>query len=893
MLSLDGLVAVCLLYVIGLFGIAFLAEKRAAEGQARWLNSPLVYTLSLSIYTTAWTFYGAVGSAARSGLEFMTIYLGPTLVFVGWFWLLRKMVRIGRAQRITSIADMISSRYGKSGALAALVTVLAVIGTTPYLALQLQSVTLSFSVFADPGEFAVLGTDATAIWVAGGLALFTIIFGTRSLDVNERHPGLVSAIALEAIVKLAALLAVGVFVVWGLAEGPSDILARIEASPISEWSSNGARWVGLTVLSAAAILCLPRMFQVLVVENANERHLATAAWAFPLYLLLMSLFVVPIAVVGLQVMPEGANPDLYVLTLPLNFDQDALALLVFLGGFSSATSMVIVAALALSTMLSNHIIVPIWLRVTQGEDPMSGDMRRVALMARRLSIIGVLTLGLIYYRMSGGSEALASIGLIAFLGVAQVLPALLGGIFWRGATRAGAMAGISAGFAIWGWVLLLPNAATSGLMEGLLAHGPFGIGWLRPETPLGIQGADPLLMAMVLSLGVNSFLFTLVSLVTFPSPMERLQGAQFVNVFDHSAPTLGWQGGAAAADDLLIMAQRILGTGRAGRLFQEAAAAQGRAASLPEPNPDFLKMLERELAGSVGAATAHAMVYQITGGATVSVRDLLAVADETAQMMEYSSQLERQSSELTRTAARLREANQKLTELAEQKDTFLSQISHELRTPMTSIRAFSELLMQEEGLEPEARQKFSRIIHNESLRLTRLLDDLLDLSVLEHGRVTLNETASTLEEVLDKAEAATGALETGGRIAILRDREAEAIPLLTDADRLAQVFINLISNAQKYCDAETPELRIAVQRQPGRVEVEFTDNGSGIPERQRSLIFEKFTRLETARDAQGAGLGLAISREIMQRLGGRLSYVPGQGGASFRVRLPGRALRTA
>ncbi|MGI3186427.1 ATP-binding protein [Nioella aestuarii] len=893
MLSLDGLVAICIVYVVALFGIAFLAEKRATEGNARWLNSPLVYTLSLSIYTTAWTFYGAVGSAARSGLEFMTIYLGPTLVFIGWFWLLRKMVRIGRAQRITSIADMISSRYGKSGALAALVTVLAVIGTTPYLALQLQSVTLSFSVFADPGEFAALGTDTTAVWVAGGLALFTIIFGTRSLDVNERHPGLVSAIALEAIVKLAALLAVGVFVVWGVAEGPADILARIEESPISEWTSNGARWVGLTVLSAAAILCLPRMFQVLVVENANEGHLATASWAFPLYLLLMSLFVLPIAVVGLQVLPDGANPDLYVLTLPLAFDQDLLALLVFLGGFSSATSMVIVAALALSTMLSNHIIVPIWLWVTKGEDPMSGDMRRVALMARRLSIIGVLFLGLIYYRSSGGSAALASIGLIAFLGVAQVLPALLGGIFWRGATRAGAMAGIGAGFAIWAWVLLLPNAATSGLMQGLLEQGPFGIGWLRPATPLGIQGADPLLTAMVLSLGVNTFLFTFVSLITFPSPMERLQGAQFVNVFDHSAPTPGWQGGAAAADDLLIMAQRILGTGRAGRLFQQAAAAQGRAASLPEPNPDFLKMLERELAGSVGAATAHAMVYQITGGATVSVRDLLAVADETAQMMEYSSQLERQSSELTRTAARLREANQKLTELAEQKDTFLSQISHELRTPMTSIRAFSELLMQGEGLEEGTRLKFSRIIHTESMRLTRLLDDLLDLSVLEHGRVTLNESPATLAEVLDKAEAATGVMESGGRIRIVRDRATEQIDLMTDGDRLAQVFINLISNAQKYCDAEEPELRIRVQRQPGRVEVEFTDNGSGISERQQSLIFEKFTRLETTRDAQGAGLGLAISREIMQRLGGRLSYVPGQGGAAFRVRLPGRALRAA
>ena len=893
MLSLDGLIAVCLVYVVGLFAVAFLAEKRAAEGKARWLNSPFVYTLSLSIYTTAWTFYGAVGSAARSGLEFMTIYLGPTLVFIGWFWLLRKLVRIGRAQRITSIADMISSRYGKSGTLAALVTVLAVVGTTPYLALQLQSVTLSFSVFADPGEFAALGTDTTAVWVAGGLALFTIIFGTRSLDVNERHPGLVSAIALEAIVKLAALLAVGVFVVWGVAAGPADILARIEASPIAQWQSNGARWVGLTMLSAAAILCLPRMFQVLVVENANERHLATAAWAFPLYLLLMSLFVVPIAVVGLQVMPAGANPDLYVLTVPLAFDRDALALLVFLGGFSSATSMVIIAALALSTMLSNHVIVPIWLRVTQGEDPMSGDMRRVALMARRLSIIGVLMLGLLYYRLSGGSEALASIGLIAFLGVSQVLPALLGGIFWRGATRAGAVVGIAAGFAIWGWVLLLPNTAGAGLLAGVLESGPFGIGWLSPATPLGLVGADPLLTAMVLSLGANTFLFVLVSLVTFPSPMERLQAAQFVNVYDHSAPTLGWQGGAAAADDLLTMAQRILGTGRAGQLFQQAAADQGRGGGLPDPDPDFLKMLERELAGSVGAATAHAMVYQITGGATVSVQDLLAVADETAQIMEYSSRLERQSEELTRTAARLREANAKLTELAEQKDTFLSQISHELRTPMTSIRAFSELLMQDEGMDAATRARFSGIIHAESLRLTRLLDDLLDLSVLEHGRVTLNESEVVLEEVLDRAEAASGVMDRGGRLRILRDRAAEQIRLVTDPDRLAQVFINLISNAQKYCDAAEPELAIRVIRAPGRVEVEVVDNGSGIPERQQRLIFEKFTRLETTRDSQGAGLGLAISREVMQRLGGGLSYLPGRGGAAFRVRLPDRALRAA
>lgn len=895
MLSLDGLVVICVLYVVGLFAIAFWAEKSARRGRARWLNSPITYTLSLSIYATAWTFYGAVGSAARSGLEFLTIYLGPTLVFVGWFWLLRKVVRIGRAQRVTSIADMISSRYGKSGGLAALVTVLAVLGTTPYIALQLQSVTLSFSVFAQPGAFGSSGSGATATWLAGGLALFTIVFGTRSLDLNERHPGLVSAIAFEAIVKLAAILSVGVFVVWGVADGPSDMLARIEESSIAREPLNGARWLGLTVLAGAAILCLPRMFQVLVVENSDERHLAVAGWAFPLYLMLISLFVVPIAVTGMSLPGTGDNPDLYVLTVPLSQGQDALALLVFLGGFSAATSMVIVAALALSTMVSNHIIVPLWLRVTQRGHAMSGDMRSVALMARRVSIAVVLMLGLTYYRQSGGNAALASIGLISFLGVAQVLPALVGGIMWRGATRLGAALGIGSGFAIWFWLLMLPNVAeTGGLIAPVLSEGPFGIGWLSPDTPLGLQATDPLLTAMVLSLGMNTALFILGSLMSFPSPLERLQGAQFVNVFDHSRALKGWRGAAGTADDLLIMAQRIMGTGRAGRLFAVAAAGQGREGDLPEPTPDFLEHLERELAGSVGAATAHAMVAQITGAASVSVRDLLAVADETAQIMEYSSQLEAKSEELAQAARRLREANAKLTELSVQKDAFLSQISHELRTPMTSVRAFSEILMQSDPVDDAARARFSRIIHEESMRLTRLLDDLLDLSVLENGRVTLNMSVTVLSDVMDRAISAAGA-DAGakGGITLRRNEAAENVTLWTDADRLAQVFINLISNAQKYCDAASPVLTISVVQTGQGVAVEFSDNGSGIPARQEALIFEKFARLDTARGAPGAGLGLAISREVMTRLDGHLRFMPGPGGAHFRVQLPMAALRAA
>ena len=889
MTVLNILVLVCLAYVVLLFAVAFGADRAARRGHLRWLRSRLVYTLSLSIYCTAWTFYGAVGFAARSGLEFVTIYLGPTLVMVGWWWTLRRLVLVGRTQRITSIADLISSRYGKSNLLAVLVTILAVVGTTPYIALQLQSVTLSFAAvaaFAEPGAAAAPLSEmkSTALWVAAGLALFTILFGTRNLDANERHHGVVMAIALEAVVKLFALLAVGVFVVWWLAGGIGATAERIAASEISQFEVSGGRWVGLTMLSAMAFLCLPRMFQVMVVENEDEDHLRTASWAFPAYLLLMSLFVIPIAAVGLERMPAGSNPDLFVLTLPLAEGQGGLAILSFLGGFSSATSMVIVAAIALSTMVSNHIVMPIWLHYSGGAATVSGDVRQVALMARRLSIIGVLFLGYVYFRVSGGGEALAAIGLIAFVGVAQFLPALMGGLFWRGATRSGAIAGLCAGALIWLYCLFLPSFGPAVLMsEALHAAGPWGIDWLRPHALFGTEGMDPVLHALLWSLLANTGAFVIVSLLVFPQPLERLQGAQFVNVFDHSGTPGGWSGDMAQSEDLLIMAQRIMGAQEAQAMFSEAAVRQGVSGYLPEPSPDFLQELERALAGSVGAATAHAMVAQIVGGASVSVRDLMAVADETAQIMEYSSQLEAKSQELARTARQLRQANEKLTQLSVQKDSFLSQVSHELRTPMTSIRAFSEILRDTDDLSPEEQTKYAAIIHDETVRLTRLLDDLLDLSVLENGQVNLNIQSGTLDELLDRAVRAAGG-ETD-RFAIRRARSEERVDLSTDLDRLAQVFINLVTNARKYCDADPAVLTIRVGRAGDQLTVDFSDNGSGIAADEQAVIFEKFARVGQNK-AGGAGLGLAICREIMLRLGGDIAYLPGQKGAAFRVSLP-------
>ncbi|UWR21073.1 sensor histidine kinase [Sulfitobacter sp. S190] len=889
MVSLNQLVGVCLIYVAGLFVVAFLAERAALRGRGNWLlRSPLVYTLSLSIYCTAWTFYGAVGYAARSGLEYVTIYLGPSLVMIGWWWILRRLVRIGRAQRVTSVADLISARYGKSNTLAIMVTVMAVVGVTPYIALQLQSVTLSLSIFAAPAADAAtspLNTVSAAFWVAAGLAIFTVLFGTRNLNANERHHGVVIAVAVEAVVKLVALLAVGVFVVWGLAGGVAETFARIDASEIGVWRTDGGRWSALIVLAAAAFVCLPRMFQVMVVENDDERHLQIASWAFPLYLMAMSLFVVPIAVVGLDLMPQGANPDLFVLSVPLSQGQNGLAMLAFLGGFSSATSMVIVATLALSTMMSNHIVMPVWLKLRNDGAQQSGDVREVVIRARRLSILLIISLGYFYYRASGGSGALAAIGLISFGGVAQFLPVLLGGIFWRGATRSGAIAGLSVGFALWVWTMLLPSfGADAVLSSTLMQQGPWGIGALRPQALFGIAGLDPTVHAVWWSLSLNTAAFVAVSIFTFPLPLERLQGAQFVNVFDHSSAARGWNAAAAGSEDLMIMSQRILGAAEAQAFFDGAAEAQGQGGRLPAPTPEFVQALERELAASVGAATANAMISQIVGGQSISVEDLMAVADESAQILEYSSRLEAKSRQLAETARELGRANEKLTQLSLQKDGFLSQISHELRTPMTSIRSFSEILRDADSLSPSEKTRYASIIHTEAIRLTRLLDDLLDLSVLENGQVSLNARAVNLSDVLDHA-VTTATVGMGRALEVTRRPAGEDVDLVTDSDRLAQVFINLITNAGKYCDASDPALDIAVRREGETVIVAFADNGSGIADDAQGLIFEKFARLDSSGN-EGAGLGLAICREIMTRLGGDIRYVPGRGGATFEVLLP-------
>ncbi len=463
---------------------------------------------------------------------------------------------------------------------------------------------------------------------------------------------------------------------------------------------------------------------------------------------------------------------------------------------------------------------------------------------------------------------------------------MMGGLFWRGATRAGAISGIVVGFVVWVYCLFLPSFGHDLVFsKSFMDLGPYGLAFLRPQALFGITGMDPLVHAIFWSMILNTASFVLISLITFPSPIERLQGAQFVNVFHHSTAARGWSGKVAQSEDLMVMSQRIIGSEQAQNLFRNEARRQGGVGYLPDPTPEFLERLERELAGSVGAATAHAMIAQIVGGTSVSVQDLMAVADETAQIMEYSNRLEAQSNELTRTARQLRQVNEKLTRLSVQKDAFLSQISHELRTPMTSILAFSEILQDGAGLSDDEMTKYASIIHGEATRLTRLLDDLLDLSVLENGQVNLNLLRVDPAALIDRAIATVQAGSGRSNIAIKFAKTESRISLITDPDRLSQVFINLIANARKYCDAQDPELLISMRQRDNRIIADFIDNGSGVPNEDQELIFEKFARVGENK-AGGAGLGLAICREIIGRLGGEISYLPGQGGGAFRIILP-------
>ncbi|MNF33340.1 Sensor histidine kinase RcsC [compost metagenome] len=637
-LSSGLIAAVALAYMAILFAIAFYGDRRQTTGVARPRLRAWVYSLSLAVYCTSWTFFGAVGQAAGQLWSFVPIYLGPLLLLLFMPQMLAKMILISKQENITSIADFIAARYGKSRSLAIVVALICLVGVLPYIALQLKGIVLGVNLLTGADASANgLGAQDTALIVSLILALFTILFGTRNLDATEHHRGMVMAVAFESLVKLLAFIAVGVFVTWGLYNGFDDLLAKAQAAPrLAEYWQQPIDWPAMIVqtgVAMMAIICLPRQFHVTVVENIEPQDLNLARWVFPLYLVLAALFVVPIALAGQLLLPAGVQPDSFVISLPLAEAHPALALLAFIGGASAATGMVIVAAVALSTMISNDMLLPWLLRRHSAERPFE-EFRHWLLSVRRIAIIALLLLAYVIYRLIGPSISLASIGQVAFAAITQLGPAMFGALYWKQANSRGVFAGLATGALLWCYTLLLPLLA-----DGLgwsLAIFP-GQQWLA-GNPLGLQ-MDALTQGTLLSLTGNFLVFVLVSLFSRTRVSEHWQASRFVGqeASVRPSPRLLL---AVQVQDLLNLAARFVGEERARQSFIRFAYRQGKGFSPSQTaSSEWIAHTERLLAGVLGASSARAVVKATIEGRDMQVEDVVRIVDEASEVLQFNRAL--------------------------------------------------------------------------------------------------------------------------------------------------------------------------------------------------------------------------------------------------------------
>jgi Na+/proline symporter/signal transduction histidine kinase len=635
-LSSGLIAAVALAYMAIMFAIAFYGDRRGTPLSPRlraW-----VYSLSLAVYCTSWTFFGAVGQAAEQLWSFLPIYLGPVLLMVFAPWVQQKMVLISKQENITSIADFIAARYGKSQALAVVVALICLVGVLPYIALQLKGIVLGVNLLiGDSADASSTRVQDTAMVVSLILALFTIVFGTRSLDVTEHHRGMVMAIAFEALVKLFAFLAVGAFVTYGLYDGFDDLLGQAALAPRLEtyWQET-VNWPSMLVQTSVAmmaIICLPRQFHVTVVENIEPQDLRLARWVFPAYLILAALFVVPIALAGQMRLPGSVIPDSFVISLPLAEAHPALALLAFIGGASAATGMVIVASVALSTMVSNDMLLPWLLRRHSSERPFE-LFRHWMLTVRRVSIVAILLLAYVCYRLLGNTASLATIGQIAFAAVTQLTPAMLGALYWKQANRRGVFAGLAAGTFLWFYTLILPIFAHS--LGWSLKAFP-GLAWLH-GNPLNLP-ISPLTQGVVLSLAGNFILFAWVSVLSRTRVSEHWQAGRFIGqetpARTGSRPLL-----AVQIEDLLQLASRFVGEERARQSFIRFAYRQGKGFN-PNQNADsdWISHTERLLAGVLGASSTRAVVKAAIEGRDMQLEDVVRIADEASEVLQFNRAL--------------------------------------------------------------------------------------------------------------------------------------------------------------------------------------------------------------------------------------------------------------
>jgi Na+/proline symporter/signal transduction histidine kinase len=870
-MSSIGLLLILALYVSILFYVAHWAEKKS---HSRWTNNPYIYSFSLAVYCTAWTYYGSIGVAANSGLSYLPIYLGPVMIIPAWMVILRKIIRISRVNKISSIADFISLRYGNSRFLGALVTLICVFGILPYISLQLKSISETFHVVTKKHSDSNLFSDTTT-YVCIAIALFASYYGTRYVDASEKRRGIVTAVAIESILKLVFFLIIGIYVTYFVFDGFDDIYKK--ASVLENFAkkntiggiTNGINWFFLCLLSMFAMFLLPRQFHTAIVENNKESHIKTAMWLFPLYLLLFNFFVFPIAWGGnILFEGKGLNSDTYSLLIPQFFNNNVLTVLVFLGGFSAAISMIIVASISLSTMVSNNLLIPYgFIGSLENRSP-EKNSRRI-LNSRKIGIFSLIILSYIIYRFLVLDYSLVSIGLVSFVVIAQLAPAFFGALFWRRGSNKGAITGIILGFLICLYTLLIPYAI--GITESsslFIQEGPGGIALLKPLQLFGLDYLQPIPHAVFWSLFVNVMSYLAISVSFKGNYRERNYAEMFVDIdkyVSNHEDAFVWKG-TAYINDIQKVLQRFLGEERTKRALAIFNKKYNIDKNVTTADARFIKFAENLLTGHIGTASAKILISSVVKEDVITLTEVLRILEESKENIIVNKKLTETSNELKKISFQLKNANQELVNKDIQKDEFLDTVTHELRTPITAIRAASEILYDDDDIPEGVRKQFLQNIISESDRLNRLIDKILDLEKFETGKqkiyLSKNNILKTIENTVDSVQQ----LISNKNINIAFHTAGNEIKVFYDEERIVQVIHNLLSNAIKFCQPTAGKIEIAILENEDVVEVRIHNNGKQIIEHDFEAIFDKFyqSRNQNIKKPIGSGLGLAICKQIIE-----------------------------
>ncbi|WP_397362985.1 ATP-binding protein [Olleya sp. R77988] len=889
------LIAIIIAYLAVLFFIAFLAEKKR---QSKWVNNPYVYTLSLAVYCSAWTYYGSIGIAANSGINFLPIYLGPVIAAPLWIIVLRKVIRISKQHKISSIADFISLRYGNNRFLGALVTVICLFGTLPYISLQLKAVSETFAIMSDDSSYvSTTVIDDSTFYVALLLAIFATFFGTQNTDASEKHKGIIASVAFESVLKLVFFLVIGAYITFYLFDGTTDIYNKISITEnFAELTTiggieDGFNWFFMIALSFIAVFLLPRQFQVSVLENNREKHLKKAIWLFPLYLLLFNLFVIFIAWAGKLTFGSTQNAEYYTLLLPLENGNSFLATLVFLGGFSAVISMVIVSTLALSTMVSNNLIIPYGFLDKFIKNQPERNSKYIKNI-RRISIFTIIITAYFFYVSFSKELSLYSIGLISFVIISQLAPSFFIGLFWNRGSSKAAISGIVIGFLITVYTLVLPFTlqAFTGTDE-FTQHGLMGISALKPYALLGIDFLSPPAHAFFWSMTFNIMTYLVVSLMAKGNYRERNYAEMFVDSRNFSTlqdSALVWKGEAYVSDIKSVLV-RFLGDKRATRALTIFFTKYKLPHDTQLADARLINFSEKLLTGSIGSASAKILIASVVKEEQISLVEVLKILEESKENIVSNKVLLEKSNELTQLSSKLKDANQELISKDKQKDEFLDTVAHELKTPITGIRAATELLMDEEDDMPkDMKAQFLKNILQDSDRLGRLINNILDFEKLETGRLNLDLSYNDIQKTIAKSISSISQIAVKKEVKIL-NKNVHTFKTNYDEDRILQVLTNLLSNAIKFCEPKKGIITVDYKLGNAFIEISVTDNGKGIPEEDHDYIFDKFyqSQHQNTIKPQGSGLGLAITKQIVEKHNGKIWAKKGiKNGATLVFTIP-------